>query len=194
MQNYSKKMGCKRKNEKKCKKNATFVPWNQNKKQNKLIGYDPKKKRIPYIREYYNYGCGSRGQSPGPGGRHGGFRSLCRSRRCGRLENPEEKTSLLRSDSREVPPIFSLSARISEFAAVASGNVSHTKSSSNTSNSKFWTTLHVSARWNSTAYSRYWVPWKRKNTETSWNSVFQTRDGLHRKKSHPETHIRRTEP
>ena len=35
---------------------------------------------------------------------------------------------------------------------------------------------------------------KRKNTGTSWNSVFQTRDGLHRKKSHPETHIRRTEP
>ena len=39
-----------------------------------------------------------------------------------------------------------LSARISEFAAVASGSVSHIKSSSNTSNSKFWIILPVSVR------------------------------------------------
>ena len=68
-----------------------------------------------------------------------------------RPENPEEKTSLLRSDSREVPPNILpfgpyLSARISEFAAVASGSVSHIKNSSNTSNSKFWIILPVSVR------------------------------------------------
>ena len=39
-----------------------------------------------------------------------------------------------------------LSARISEFAAVASGSVSHIKNSSNTSNSKFWIILPVSVR------------------------------------------------
>ena len=39
-----------------------------------------------------------------------------------------------------------LSARISEFAAVASGSVSHIKSNLNTSNSKFWITLPASVR------------------------------------------------
>ena len=70
-----------------------------------------KRKEFPYIREYYNYGCGSRGQSPWPGWTTWWFSFPLSFPEMGRPENPEEKTSLLRSDSRKVPPIFSSSGR-----------------------------------------------------------------------------------
>ncbi len=90
------------------------------------------------------------GKALARGGRHGGFRSLCRSRRCGRPENPEEKTSLLRSDSRKVPPISSSGRTFCPHFGVCGGCkwqcLPYKEQLKYKATAKFWIILPVSVR------------------------------------------------